>query len=415
MNSEKIKETLEEELSKCVRCGACKYLCPVYQVENTEESSPRGKNSLLLHLLEGDYVAGELSDYLTSCTLCEACISGCPNDVHPYRIVILGRSLAKEKSPEKYLYKVFNSNKILSTTEKFLRKLQKQLFLPDSDLYKLRWRIGDVDKYLPPFPDGDFFQKASPLLSLQSDFRKRVLFFVGCLIRYIYPDTGIHLVEILNTLGWGVIVPQEQICCGLPALSSGFMDDFIESLRKNIEIFSKYSDIEFIISACGSCENTLKNYYTEFAPEDIAEKVKDFSGKIIDFSEFLIKEAKVNESFFNKDKRVVTYHDSCHLNRGMGVREEPRLLLKSAGNFKEMPEADLCCGFGGSFSIKEYESSQKILQRKMKDADEIAPDLLVAGCPGCVLQLGEGSVKYSSGEIKVKHIVDYLYEVIVPK
>ena len=111
----------------------------------------------------------------------------------------------------------------------------------------------------------------------------------------------------------------------------------------------------------------------------------------------------------------VTYHDSCHLARGMEVREDPRLLIRKNATFIELPESDVCCGFGGSVSVKEPDTSRAILRRKMENVKSTGAEILLAGCPGCVLQLKEGTHLYTEDEIKVKHLIDFLYEKIVLK
>ncbi len=415
MDAERIRQKLEEELSRCVRCGACRHLCPVFNAENTEESSPRGKNTLLIHLLHEDFGSPDIERLLNSCTLCEACTKGCPNEVHTFRIVMYGRILTKNNPLEKTALRAFNKNRLLELGQKAGSRIQSLFRGEDSNLTALTLRLGDMEKQIPSIPRNNFFDMYR-LLPDQDKFPRKVLFFVGCLIRYLYPRTGIHLIEILNRYGWGVIAPEEQVCCGLPSISSGHLEPFIESMRLNIETFNKYDDIPHILSACGSCGNTLQNMYPEFSEDaDIPpEEIRRFSGRITDVSQFLVEELKLVDIHGNGSRKV-TYHDSCHLARGMGIREAPRILLEQTSRFLELPESDVCCGFGGSFSVKEWNTSQEILKRKMENVESTGADTLLAGCPGCVLQLQEGSRKYVNDEIEVKHIIDFLYEEIILK
>ncbi len=269
MDSDRIRRELEEELSRCVRCGACRNLCPVFYAENREDSSPRGKNTLLMHLLEGDFQSDDVRKLLSSCTLCEACITGCPNEVHTYRVVLYGRILSPPPFPEREVYSLFKNNSLMKNGEKLLSLIQERFFIKKENLYQLKWRIGGIDKYIPEVPSKDFFALYREMPN-QEKYDKKVLFFVGCLIRYLYPETGIHLVEILNEYGWGVIAPEEQVCCGLPAISNGLLEEFLKSMRTNVELFNKYS-YPYILSACGSCGNTLKNYYPDFKRESDLE------------------------------------------------------------------------------------------------------------------------------------------------
>ncbi len=414
MNKETIKQLISDEIEKCVRCGACRHLCPVFNAENTEESSPRGKNSLLLHLLEGDYKSSEIKTILNSCTLCEACIQGCPNKVHTYRIVLYGRILSAENKLEETAFSLFNQNDLLALGQKTLSRFQKLFFQREGDLQSLRWRMGNLNKYISKIPDKNFFDLYQELPD-QTSYNKKVLFFVGCLIRYLYPETGIHLVEILNKFGWGVIVPEEQVCCGLPAISNGYLEPFLQSMKKNIGIFNNYNKIQYILSACGSCGNTLQNLYPEF--NEIAaiseEETRLFTHRIMDVSYFFTNILKLDTITNGTGKEKVTYHDSCHLARGMKITEAPRSLIRKNATFIELPESDVCCGFGGSFSVKEAEVSHNILKRKIENVKSTEAEYLLAGCPGCVLQLKEGTYLYSNGEIKVKHLIDFLYEKLI--
>ena len=410
-------KAIEEEIDKCVKCGACRDVCPVFFSENTEVTSPRGKNSLLVHFIDSDLDATDIDKLLNSCTLCEACLDACPKDIATFNNVLYGRIVIRENSKiNNLLNKPFGSNAVMSAGSKLLSLLQNIVFNKEDDLYRLKWRIGDIsEKSLPKIPGQSFFSWYNAVEEKQKQFDKKVLFFVGCLIRYLYPDTGIHLVEILNKFGWGVIVPQQQGCCGLPAVSSGDIGDFTVSMDNNIAVFSDYPDIEYILSACGSCGNTLQHYYPKFSEQSSSynsEQIEKFSGKIKDFSEFLLDIAGLSMRALKKSDYSVTYHDSCHLNRGMNVKDAPRQLLQNSSDFKDMNDADACCGFGGTFSIKEYDSSQKILTRKMENVKEAGTDYLTTGCPGCVLQLTEGNSRYLKDEVEVIHIVDYLYKII---
>jgi Fe-S oxidoreductase len=247
----------------------------------------------------------------------------------------------------------------------------------------------------------------------QPKLKEKVAFYSGCLIDFAYPEMGEALVNILNKAGIEVLFPEEQTCCGAPARYSGAYEVAANNAVDNIKALQK-DDVNYVISACPTCTVALQHEFintfeslgqSEWLPQarKLSEKTVDFSTlvkKLMDEGRLTIKEGQKLGKF--------TYHDSCHLKRTLNVHEEPRKLLKKAGyELAEMFECDMCCGMGGSYSIKLPEISAPILQRKLKNIKETGAPVVAMDCPGCVMQI-RGGFDQEGAEIKVKHTVELL-------
>ena len=171
---------------------------------------------------------------------------------------------------------------------------------------------------------------------------------------------------------------------------------------------------DYILTLCASCASHLKhNGFKMFEKDSVwLGKLKEFSDKIIDFSSFMVNVLDVSSKEFRTTHKNVAYHAPCHLCRGLHVISEPRKLIQLAGySYVRSKDEDVCCGFGGSYSIDFPEISAEILKKKLDTVENTSADLLVTDCPGCVLQLRGGMDKRSS-KIQVKHIAELLAETV---
>ncbi|MBU1161134.1 MAG: (Fe-S)-binding protein, partial [Proteobacteria bacterium] len=171
-------------------------------------------------------------------------------------------------------------------------------------------------------------------------------------------------------------------------------------------------EYDYILTLCASCASHLKHNYPKIFKDAslTPENLKPFTDKIIDFSSFVVNVLKASSKDFKVTGEKVAYHSPCHLCRGMQVTHEPRKLIEIAGyQYVPSKDEDVCCGFGGSYSIDFPEISAEILKKKLDDVQAADARLLVSDCPGCVLQLGGGMDK-RGGEIQVKHITELIAE-----
>jgi glycolate oxidase iron-sulfur subunit len=398
-----IVEPYYDEAYHCIRCGVCHSVCPIYAAEKHEGMVARGKIRLVRELIEGKIeLTPRLRSFLELCLGCGACTENCPPKVRGDKIVAAARAqFVKDKG----LPLIFNiALRWVIKNPSMTQMMFSSLGLARSMAFNklLPQKLKDLERIIPSLPKETFWQLYEERQSLKS--KEKVGYFVGCMTNLVYPQVGIAILDILEKHGYEVVVPRPN-CCGIPHYVSGDIETAKNLATKNIKIFLE-NNVDIILTDCGSCGGTLMEY-AEWLED---EKARNFSKKVRDITEFLVNEVKIHPG--SKEKNCsVTYHDSCHLNRKMGVKEEPRKLLKKVTGIKyvELPEADRCCGGAGTFNMKHYDISMKILKRKMDNFATTKADILAVGCPGCRMQLSYGVENLGNGK-KVMHPVEILAE-----
>ena len=218
------------------------------------------------------------------------------------------------------------------------------------------------------------------------DDQKRVALFAMCLVDQIMPEIGVAATRLLRRAGYDVDFPQKQTCCGQPFFNSGFHKEASDIARHTIEVFEDYPAV---VMPSGSCVAMIRREYSHLFASEPAwrERAERLAARTFELCEFLIKQARWRPSSAPTG-RVVTYHDSCHSTRLLGLRREPRELLTAAGcTITEMAESDRCCGFGGLFSVRMPEVSNAMTQEKLRLAEDSGVTTLVSIDPGCLMQM----------------------------
>jgi glycolate oxidase iron-sulfur subunit len=256
-----------------------------------------------------------------------------------------------------------------------------------------------------PGSQGRFLAERLPRINLKSSSKETAWYFMSCGMNYLRPEAGEATLRVLRAGDFQVKV-SENACCGLPAYAAGDLETAKAAAAQNLSLFSKHEGL--IVTDCASCSSFLKHY-----PELLGEKAEAFAGRVQDFTEFVFSHWEA--CYQSKTKRArlgrVTYHEPCHLSRYQNLRSEPRVLLQSLPGveYRELGEADWCCGGAGSYALRNPELSLKILERKMQNVVETQADILVTACPSCLLQL-ESGVKRAKLSVKVRHISQLLVE-----
>jgi Fe-S oxidoreductase len=244
---------------------------------------------------------------------------------------------------------------------------------------------------------------------------EKAAFFAGCLVDFAYPEMGESVVKVLNKAGIEVVFPGGQTCCGAPARYSGAYEVAAQNGADNIRALLA-EDVKYVVSACPTCTVALKQDFiasleavgrTEELPaaRQLAEKVVDFST----LASQLVEQGRLKFKAGIEPIKF-TYHDSCHFKRTLHAEQNPRKLMRQAGyELVEMEESDMCCGMGGSYTLKMPEISAPILDRKLINIEKAGVPLVLIDCPGCVMQIGGGLDKRSSA-IKVEHTAQHLAE-----
>ncbi|GIK63124.1 MAG: lactate utilization protein A [Chloroflexota bacterium] len=243
---------------------------------------------------------------------------------------------------------------------------------------------------------------------------KKVSLFVTCMIDMMYPETGMSVVNILEHLGIEVDFPMAQTCCGQPAYNSGYRS---ESKQVAIQFLKAFKDSEVIVTPSGSCAAMVLHEYPVLFEDDPQWKAE--AERIVsitwEFTEFLVDGLGITDLKARLPQPTTfAFHDSCHGMRLLGLGQAARTLLGNVENatIAELNEHEVCCGFGGLFSVKMADVSGAMLQKKVNNINASAASIIITGDSSCLTQMNGGLSRKGSSK-KVRHIADILAEGLV--
>ena len=240
-----------------------------------------------------------------------------------------------------------------------------------------------------------------------SDQPVRVGLLVTCLVDVFRPSVGFAAVKLLEDAGCTVEVPRLQTCCGQPAYNSGDKADAQALARQVMDAFEGF---DYVVVPSGSCAGQLRAHYPEMFADDPAlfQRAQHLAKRTYELVSFLV-DIRGMSRVEARYEGAVTYHDSCSGLRELGVKAQPRRLLASVAglNLKELPGAEICCGFGGTFCIKYPEISDKMLAEKTADIAATGADTLLAGDLGCLLNMA-GKLQRQGSAVRVRHVAEVL-------
>jgi glycolate oxidase iron-sulfur subunit len=400
----------------CIRCGLCLAVCPTYHEVLSETASPRGRAVLARKGLEGELaLSPNLSEQMYACFDCLACNEICPVGIRPADLAVDMRRVDEQLRPAAWKKTLFGGlipkprrMEFATLPLRLYEHLGIRRLVYTLGLRRLLPRqLRDMESMLPHLPQRPLRQILPQETEANSMSRYRVSFFLGCAQSLMFAEESAATVRVLARNGCTVITPPETVCCGMPALGYGQPDLVREQARHNIALFEQ-AQVEVIVTDCATCGSTLKEYGHLLANDnEWAARAAAFSEKVRDVSEFLMSIPL--EKPQGRVKARVTYHDPCHLRRGQGVWQQPRALLQLIDGleFVELPEADWCCGSAGSQLITHYETSLKVLKRKMENLESTQAEYIASGCPGCQMQLNVG-VRQGGLHVQVVHLITLL-------
>ena len=406
------KDPLFSQVFRCVRCGACANVCPIFRLVGGHKMGYIyiGAIGLILtYFFHGKDRARILSQ---NCIGCGACANVCAGGIDLPRLIreIRARLNAEQGAPveAKLLSAVMKNRKLFHRLLKFASFAQKpftggtqfQRHLPAIFLGKHNF------KALPAIADKSFRDRWPALAPHISNPVMRVAMLSGCAQDFIYPEELEACVKILAAKNVAVDFPMEQTCCGLPLEMMGQRATAKDVAEQNMAAF-RGGNYDYIITLCASCAGHLKHHYPQMMTQDATGQAQAFADKVIDFSSFVHDVLKLSADDLTHSAQKVTYHASCHLCRGLGVRKAPRELIAAAAEYVPCEEEEVCCGFGGSYSAKFPEISAQLLEKKITNMRATGASRLVVDCPGCVMQLRGGAEKHGLN-IKVDHISELL-------
>ncbi|MBI4890114.1 MAG: LUD domain-containing protein [Acidobacteria bacterium] len=386
-----------KEALQCIRCASCLNVCPVYRLVGGHvfgKVYTGGIGTILTawfdHLKQSEEIQ-------SLCIQCGACRDYCPGQIDIPELILELRNRIKNeeglKPAEKAIFAIVNHRKVFHGLLRAASIAQK----PFADDGMIR--------HLPLFLSGMTETKALPAIAAEP-FRDRfakiqqpkcvekAAIYAGCLIDFAYPEIGEAMVKVLNAAGIEAVFPEEQSCCGAPAKYSGAVEAAKAGAEANRRAFA-HADVKWIVSACPTCTVSLQ---------------QELPRQTVDFSVLARELFEAGRLKLKAAPGTVTYHDSCHQKRALHATEPPREMLREAGyEIVEMFESDVCCGMGGSYSVKMPEVSAQMLERKLTHIRATgAPDVAM-DCPGCLLQI-RGGLETEGAAPRVKHTAERLAE-----
>jgi L-lactate dehydrogenase complex protein LldE len=235
----------------------------------------------------------------------------------------------------------------------------------------------------------------------------RVSLFVTCIIDQFFPQVGMAAVEVLERIGYEVDFPEEQTCCGQPAFNTGFRAEARQVARHFLDVFR---DAEYIVVPSGSCTSMVTHHYEELFAKDPQrlEETRRIIPRIWELSKFLLEVARVEDVGARYDG-AVTFHDSCHGLRDLGIKEGPRRLLSHVRGLelREMDIAEECCGFGGTFSVKFPDVSGGMARTKIESIVKTGAGAVVGVDSSCLMQL-QGALSRAGLPVRTLHLAEVL-------
>ena len=238
--------------------------------------------------------------------------------------------------------------------------------------------------------------------------QNRVHLFVTCIVDQFFPEVGEAVVRTLRALGDDVQFNPAQTCCGQPAFNSGYWNEAKPLARR---LLSQYDGSEPVVLPSGSCVAMIRNYYHElFAGDPVnLRRAERLSESVYEFTEYLVErtdDARLSELFESgKPDGSVAFHEACHAKRELGIDAQPKRILDTIANRVELPQAEVCCGFGGTFSVKYSDISGAMLSEKLDNIEASGTDLVTACDSSCLMHI-RGGLQRRGSDVRAVHIAE---------
>jgi iron-sulfur cluster protein len=409
---------------RCIKCGACANVCPVYQTVGGHVFGHiyiSAIGIILTAFFHGLHNAAEL---VRACIGCRACVAVCPSGIDLESIIlhlreVLGAEEGIGTGKAVVFKRIMRNRKLFHTMLRAASLLQQPVTRGERTIRHLPLFFSGLTEWrsLPAIADRPLRDQWASLPQPVAAPRYRVAFFAGCLNDFVYPEIGQDLVRVLNHLGVTVSFPLDQNCCGVPALYSGDRETALALAEQNIAALLA-DQPDFVVTSCPTCTMALQRDFVDLLRDhpDWAARAEHLAAITFDISRFIVEKLDGGATLpaMTPVERV-TYHDSCHLKRGAGVWREPRQLLAAAGHeLVEMAHADRCCGFGGSYSFtSQPDIARRILADKLADIETTAAGCVAMDCPGCLLQI-HGGLDKQGKPVRAAHTITLLAAALAP-
>ena len=404
--------TLRDDLTRCVHCGFCLQACPTYLELGMETDSPRGRIALIEAVTSGRaQPSSALLGHLDLCLQCRACETACPSGVAYGRIMETARAEIVERgAPRSWRLRAMVLRQLLPHRRRLgalmagLRLYERsplRVLLRASRILRLL-RLGEAERSLPEIA-APFAPPRQP-----DGLTRSVALLTGCVMPYMYPRTHEATVRVLNRLGYRVIFPSEQTCCGALSVHAGDRRFARQLARRNVDAFLG-AGVEAVIVDSAGCGASMKEYGEMLADDPkYAERARQLSAMTRDVLEFVDAH---DVGPLGHVRATVTYQDSCHLAHAQRITAAPRRLLRAIPGleFREMAAADRCCGSAGIYSVVQRDMSSRVLDAKMDDVRRTGATIVATANPGCMSQLESGMRRHGV-DGRAVHVIELLDE-----
>jgi len=422
-----------QDALRCIQCGACANVCPVYQTVGGHVFGSIYISAIGIILTAFYEGLDKAKDITRACIGCRSCVAVCPSKIDLEEIILhLRNEVTKEYGMgliKNVAFKAVMKNRgLFHSMVRAASKLQRPVTHknpkdPERRIIRhlpLHFMDRDYTEWrdLPSIAPKSFRDQFDAIPQTFFDPDYRVGFFVGCGADFVYPEVGVSLIKVLNSLNVEVVFPKTQNCCGIPALYSGDMETGIDLAKQSVGAFTE-ADVDYILCICPTCTMAVKRDFVERLADhpQWSAKAMALSDKTMDASAFLENVLGASDKLpKGSNQGEITYHDSCHLKRGSNVWQEPRALLDRTGfDLKEMKNSDRCCGFGGTYSFLSHpQISKHITGDKVETIQATGVKTVATDCPGCMIML-KGAVGKADESIRCVHTMELLAEALEKK
>jgi glycolate oxidase iron-sulfur subunit len=402
----------ERILRTCVHCGFCTATCPTYLIGGDELDSPRGRIYLIKDMLENDRRPGrDLVKHIDRCLSCLGCMTTCPSGVHYMHLVDHARARIEESHKRPW-------------RDRWLRAMLARVLPNDG---RLRWALRLAGWARPA---ADLFASAglAPIAAMlklaprrlpaaaavrpyvvaaEGERRGRVALLAGCVSPVVRPSINEAAIRVLTRHGIEVVLPPGQGCCGALAHHLGRKRDALAAARANIDAWDcelAAGGFDAILVTASGCGAMVKDYAFMLRGDSAyAAKAERIAACARDISEYLagLDLARAAGPENAQDGLIIAYHAACSLQHGQKITHQPKELLCKIGFVvKDVPEGHLCCGSAGTYNILQPDMARRLRDRKVRNIEKVAPDVIAAGNVGCMTQIAAGT------QIPVVHTVE---------
>lgn len=402
-----------ELLFDCVHCGLCLESCPTYAVTRAEMDSPRGRIYLMKALADGTLeLDSDAVRHLDLCLECRGCETACPSGVHYGKLIEKAREYIEHNYRRSFGDRM--RNRVIGAIFPYPHRL-RALLAPLTFVESLGLR--PMIERLAPGSMREWLQLLPPLKERKRPLAANIaadktatagsaVVHHGCVAQVLTPSENFNTESALAAAGYKILQLDRTVCCGALDLHHGNRERALELARANVRGFVK-SGADKILSAASGCAAVIAAY-GDLLKDDpaLAEDARRVSARVGDLSSMLLASKQLTARRLDV---TVTYHDSCHLAHGLGIRESPRAMLRSIPGVKlvEMADSDLCCGSAGSYNLTEPAMARELARRKAANIEATGAEYVVLGNPGCELQIA-AELRRRGVKIRVIHLADFL-------